>query len=100
MKGMQTIVIEQVLKNLGLTYVKELKFSEKRKFRFDFAIPFYKIAVEFEGIISTKSRHTTITGYSRDCEKYNLAIIEGWKVLRYTALNYGNLEQDLKQLLS
>lgn len=100
MKGMQTIVIEQVLKNLGLTYVKELKFSEKRKFRFDFALPFYKIAIEYDGIVSSKSRHTSITGFSRDCEKTNLAIVEGWKVLRYTALNYGNLEQDLKQLLS
>lgn len=100
MKGIEKAVIEQVLKNLNLTYVKELKFSDKRKFRFDYAIPFYRIAVEFEGIISTKSRHTTITGYTRDCEKYNLAQIEGWKVLRYTALNYGNLEQDLKQLLS
>jgi len=100
MTGTQTIVIEQVLKNLGLPYVKELKFSDKRKFRFDFAIPLYRIAVEFEGIISTKSRHTSITGYTRDCEKYNLAQIEGWKVLRYTALNYGNLEQDLKELLS
>lgn len=99
MKGMQTIVIEQILKNLGLTYVKELKFSEKRRFRFDFAIPYYKIAIEYDGIVSSKSRHTSITGFSRDCEKTNLATIEGWKTLRYTALNYGNLEQDLKNLL-
>lgn len=99
MKGMQTLAMEQTLKNLGLAYVKELKFSDKRKFRFDFAIPFYKIALEYEGIVSGKSRHTSITGYTRDTEKYNLATIEGWKVLRYTALNYGNLEQDLKQLL-
>ena len=100
MKGVQTIVIEQILKNIGLTYFKELKFSDKRKFRFDFAIPLYKIAIEYEGIVSGKSRHTSITGYTRDTEKYNLATIEGWKVLRYTALNYGNLEKDLKQLLS
>jgi len=97
---MSAFKIEMILKNLGVQYVKELKFSEKRRFRFDFAIPFYRIGIEFDGIISTKSRHTSITGFSRDCEKTNLATIEGWKVLRYTALNYGNLEQDLKQLLS
>ena len=96
---MSAFKIEMILKNLGVQYVKELKFSNKRRFRFDFAIPYYRIGVEFDGIISTKSRHTSITGFSRDCEKTNLATVEGWKVLRYTALNYGNLEQDLKDLL-
>ena len=100
MKGIQTLAMEQILKNLGLAYGKELKFSDKRRFRFDFALPIHKIAIEYEGIVSGKSRHTSITGYTRDTEKYNLATIEGWKVLRYTALNYGNLEQDLKELLS
>jgi len=38
-------------------------------------------------------------GYSKDCEKYNLAILNGWKVLRYTAVNFGNLEKDLNKLL-
>jgi len=99
LKGYQGIFVDHVLKNIGVEYKKEYKFSENRKFRFDYAIPFYKIAIEYEGLMSTKSRHTTITGYSKDCEKYNLATIEGWKVLRYTALNYGNLEQDLKDLL-
>ena len=100
MIGFQGIFIEQVLKNLNIEYQKEFKFLKNRKFRFDYAIPFYRIAVEYEGLMSEKSRHTTITGYSKDCEKYNLATINGWKVLRYTALNYGNLEQDLKYLLS
>ena len=99
MKCIQSIVIEQVLKNMNLEYVKELKFSSKRRFRFDYAIKFYKIAIEIEGVVSKKSRHTTITGYSRDCEKYNLAAIEGWRVLRYTILNYSNIETDLKEIL-
>jgi hypothetical protein len=80
-------------------YVTELQFDEVRKFRFDWAIPSLKIALEYEGIFSEKSRHTTITGYSKDIEKYNLAITLGWRVLRYTAKNYKDLENDLKKLL-
>lgn len=80
-------------------YVEELKFLHTRKFRFDWALPSIKVAIEYEGVISSKSRHTTISGYSTDCEKYNLAAIEGWRVLRYTAKTYKNLERDLKNLL-
>lgn len=80
-------------------YVEELVFDSIRRFRFDWAIPDLKIAIEYEGIFSKKSRHTTISGYTEDCEKYNLAIANGWKVLRYTAKNYTNLEKDLKKIL-
>lgn len=88
--------IKTALTNSGLKFVTELKFCDTRRFKFDVAIPNLKIAVEFEGIISEKSRHTTITGYSKDCEKYNLAVSLGWKVYRYTTLNYKNIENDLK----
>lgn len=90
-----------VFKNEGIIddYVEELQFHESRKFRFDWAIPSLKIAIEYEGLFSEKSRHTTIDGFSTDCEKYNLAIINGWKILRYTAINYKNLETDLKNLI-
>lgn len=80
-------------------YLTELQFDSARKFRFDWAIPEHKIAIEYEGIISEKSGHTTISGYTKDCEKYNLAIKNGWRVLRYTALNYENLFKDLNFLL-
>jgi len=92
--------IEWTLKILKLKYVKELQAIPGRKFRFDYAIPAQKIAIEYEGLFSQKSRHTTIKGFSGDTEKYNLAAIHGWLVLRYTALTYGRLEKDLKQILS
>ena len=90
-----------VLKREGVIpdYTEELQFHKDRKFRFDWAIPSRYIAIEYEGIISKKSRHTTINGFTMDCEKYNLAQISGWKVLRYTAMNYKNLEKDLKKIL-
>lgn len=80
-------------KSLKLSH--ELKFSE-RKFRFDWAIESEKIAIEYEGIFSRKSRHTTVGGYSRDVEKYNLASSLGWTVYRYTAKNYQNIINDIK----
>ena len=80
-------------------YETEYKFHPKRKFRFDWAIPSIKVAIEYEGIVSDKSRHTSLQGYTNDCNKYNLAISMGWRVLRYTALNYSNLNEDLKNFI-
>lgn len=81
-------------------YITEFRFSDKRRFLFDWAIGSLKIAIEYEGVISEKSRHTTITGYSKDCVKYNLAQKTGWRILRYTALNYLDLETDLIDMIS
>lgn len=65
--------------------IPEHRFHPKRKWRFDFAIPERMIAFEYEGIFSRKSRHTTISGFTGDCEKYNEAQLLGWKVFRFTA---------------
>lgn len=81
--------------DLKVPFVEELVFLKGRRFRFDFAIPDHKIGIEYEGINSYKSRHTSITGYTKDTEKYNLAVCNGWKVLRYTALNYTDMRRDL-----
>lgn len=80
-------------------YQTEYKFDDVRRFRFDYAILSLMIAIEYEGIMSDKSRHTTIGGYSKDIEKYNLAVTQGWKVLRYTAMNYLELYTDLEKIL-
>jgi hypothetical protein len=98
-----------------LLFVPELKFHRERKFRFDFAI-FRGItesqarkfqygkeniifAIEYEGIFSTNSRHTNKMGYSKDTDKYRLAAMEGWVVLRYTKLNYQSILEDLEKLI-
>ena len=89
------------LKQSGLItdFLTEHKFDSVRRFRFDWAIIDLKIGIEYEGIIAEKSRHTTIEGFTTDCIKYNLAIQNGWRVLRYTAGNYQDLETDLLKLL-
>jgi len=77
---------------LGVEHELEYKFLLDRKFRFDIAIPNLKIAIEFEGGIWINGRHTRGKGYATDTEKYNLAVLHGWKVLRYTT--YQTKEQN------
>lgn len=91
--------IKLILQLLKIDFVAEYKFHETRKWRFDIAIPSMKVAIEYEGIMSRKSRHTTITGYSKDCDKYNAATIAGWRVLRYNALNYKSVGEDMMSLI-
>ena len=56
-----------------------------RRFRFDFAWPKQRIAVEIHGGHWTGGRHTQGKGFASDCEKKRLAILQGWRVLEYTA---------------
>ena len=97
--------IELYLKQLvqsGLieSYKTEYQFTDKRKFRFDWYIPSLSLGIEYDGLISEKSRHTTINGFSEDCIKLNLATILGYKVLRYTALNYKKCYTDIEKIKS
>lgn len=68
----------------------EHRFDPIRKWRFDFAWPHVKIAVELEGAQWSGGRHTRGSGMQGDCEKYNAAQLAGWCVLRYTT---SDLEQ-------
>jgi len=61
------------------------RFSASRKWAFDFAWPSMMVAVEIEGGHWTHGRHTRGQGYHDDCTKYNAALEQGWRVLRYTA---------------
>lgn len=63
---------------------REHQFCE-RKWRFDFAWPHKKVAVEVEGGTHWgKSRHSKGSGFEKDARKYNRAAREGWVVLRYS----------------
>ena len=81
----------------GYTLEKEYRFS-KRRFRFDFFVKELNAAIEYEGIFGKNSRHTNKIGYSKDTEKYSLAATMGIFVLRYTAINYKNVIQDLNKI--
>ena len=67
------------------TPLQEYKFMPDRDYRFDFAYPNEKIGIEVEGgTLGMQGRHTRGKGYAEDCLKYNLAVLNGWKILRFT----------------
>lgn len=68
----------------GPELLTEFKFHPKRRFRFDFADPASRVAIELEGGTWAGGRHTRGAGYAKDCEKYNLATLLGWRVFRFT----------------
>lgn len=80
----------------------EYQFDEKRKWQFDWCYPAVKIAIEYEGIfMKDKSRtgHTSITGVMRDVEKYNAAMLQGWRIVRVTAANYKTVFRLIEKLI-
>lgn len=66
--------------------VCEFQFHPKRKWKFDFAWPELKIALEIEGGVWKRGggRHNRGKGFLRDLEKYNEATQHGWRLLRTT----------------
>lgn len=70
--------------DLNVECVKEFKFHPKRRWRFDYAIPEHRIALEVEGGVWTGGRHTRPQGFLGDIEKYNTATLMGWRVFRTT----------------
>lgn len=86
---------------LGLPgYEEEYKFHPVRKWRFDFAWVGEKIAIEVEGGTWGGGRHTTGSGYEKDCEKYNAACLMGWRVFRFTGsmIKNGKADETLKEI--
>lgn len=71
-------------------YHKEYKFLSDRRFRFDYVFLLDNslikgIAIEFEGGVWSNGRHIRPLGFIKDCEKYNLALVNGYVVLRFTS---------------
>lgn len=66
--------------------ITELQFLKERKWRFDFAWPEERIAIEVNGG-GGRGRHNTVIGNTKDSEKLNAAQVAGWIVLQYTVIS-------------
>lgn len=64
----------------GSDIAMEYQFDSSRKWRFDFAWPSTKVAVEIDGL---GFGHQSTKGVILNNEKINTAILQGWLVLRY-----------------
>lgn len=62
----------------------EHRFHATRMWRFDFAIPSLKIAVEINGGVWSNGRHSRGSGLVLEYEKMRAAAILGWRVLPFT----------------
>lgn len=62
----------------------EYRFHPERRWRFDYAWPSHRVALEIEGGVFAKvqGRHSRGAGFRNDLEKYNTAATLGWRVVR------------------
>lgn len=66
------------VKTYGRTIVREYKFHPRRMWRFDFAFPSVKVAIEIQGY---GRGHISYTGMYQDYQKNNSAIRLGWSII-------------------
>lgn len=83
-KGDAVQMLEIDMMAAGIPFVREFQFAPPRRWRFDFAMPERKIAIEVDGGVYSGGRHTTGKGFEADLEKLNRATTLGWRVLRYS----------------
>lgn len=98
----ENILLLQIADAELISPVREYRFHHKRRWRFDFAYPDHKIAIEVEGGVYSRGRHTRGAGFTADCEKYNAATELGWKVYRYTTQQVmeGKAIEQIKRLIN
>ena len=77
---------------LGGEWWAEWPFHPTRKWRFDYACPELKIAIEVDGGIFIGGRHSGGVGQLKDFEKGNAACAMGWYVFHTTPDDMHDLE--------
>ena len=80
---------------------REYVFAPPRKWRADFCWLDAKIIVEVEGGIFSGGRHTRGAGFLLDVDKYNSAVLLGFRVFRFAGrqVDDGSAVRTIKQAL-
>lgn len=80
---------------------KRLQEAGLKNWRFDFAWPDKKFAVEVEGGIHVNGRHNRGKGFEDDCIKYHHAMRLGWTVYRCTGklVHSGDAAQLIQEIV-
>ncbi len=67
--------------------VRQFRFCKTRRFRMDFAWLAEKVAVEIDGGVFQKQAtgHRSIKGIADSMERQNIAVLDGWAMLRFHA---------------
>lgn len=68
----------------GPALTKEVTFFPGRRFRFDYANHSAKAAIELDGGVFVRGRHSGGMGQVKDAEKGRLAAYSGWNVIHFT----------------
>jgi very-short-patch-repair endonuclease len=77
------VKFEEMWKSLGGPDLSpEFRFHKERKWRFDYCHERTRVAIELDGGIFSKGRHTTAKGFQGDCDKFNAAAEDGFYVFR------------------
>jgi very-short-patch-repair endonuclease len=70
---------------MGISFTREFLAIPERRYRFDFRLDGTNILVEVQGgVWMNKAGHNTGAGITRDCEKFSLAVANGYKVMPLT----------------
>ena len=99
--GEEALWLHLCAEKLDKRFIREYRFHVGRKWSADFACIAPKLLIEVEGGTWQGGRHSRGKGFENDCEKYNTATKEGWKLLRYSTemVNRGDAINDVLELL-
>lgn len=77
----------------------EFRFHPIRRWRFDYAWPNVKVALEIHGATYKGGRHVTGKGFAADREKMNEAQLLGWIVIEAATDNIGQIRKWIERAL-
>ena len=83
MKTTNISLVVKLLDSNGIKSETEFAFAKSigRKWRFDLAIPDYRIALEIQGGIFIAGRHSRGASLLKEWDKLNCAAAMGWRVI-------------------